>query len=321
MVIYSNNSTHLTVYYLYVKTHLVTGLKYLGYTKAQDPHKYQGSGKYWLLHLAKHGVNYDTEILLTTSDINEIKTYGQHYSFLWNVVESDNWANLKPETGNGGFAKTRKGFKLSPDEINRRTATRRANNSYKQTPKSIAKMIETKNKNGTGIRTASTVEKIINKRRLNGTYKQTSDSIAKGLETKRRNGTTGKGQKKLPSSVAKQLETKRRNGTLNSTTQESVAKGLETKRRNGTLNSTTQESVAKGLETKRRNGTLNSTTQESREKWKETMLERYGSLNTHTLESKAAISAALTGKKLSAETIAKRTASRKANKMKKLDDV
>lgn len=87
--------------YLYVKTHLDTGLKYLGKT-IKDPFKYKGSGKYWLRHIAKHGYNCSTEIIFESTDHNEIKQIGQQYSKMWNIVNSSNWANLKEESGDGG---------------------------------------------------------------------------------------------------------------------------------------------------------------------------------------------------------------------------
>lgn len=90
------------LYYLYKKTHRDTGLKYLGYTKSPNPDEYQGSGKYWTWHIEKHGYNVDTEILFETTNKQEIKEKGLYYSNLWNVVKSEEWANLKPESGNGG---------------------------------------------------------------------------------------------------------------------------------------------------------------------------------------------------------------------------
>ena len=87
--------------YLYVKTHKVTGLKYLGKT-IQDPLQYKGSGKYWKWHIKKHGYNVDTEILLETTSKQELIHAGLYYSKLWNVVDSKEWANLKPEAGDGG---------------------------------------------------------------------------------------------------------------------------------------------------------------------------------------------------------------------------
>jgi hypothetical protein len=89
------------VFYLYVKKHNITGLKYLGYTK-QDVFKYKGSGKYWSRHLKKHGNNVTTEILLETDNLKEIEEFGICYSKLWNIIESEEWANLKEEGAQGG---------------------------------------------------------------------------------------------------------------------------------------------------------------------------------------------------------------------------
>lgn len=92
----------MTIYRLYVKTHNKTGIKYLGQTSAKDPHRYTGSGTYWKLHLNKHGYDYSTEILHEFQSKDELKPYGIYYGTLWNIVESDEWANLKEEQGDGG---------------------------------------------------------------------------------------------------------------------------------------------------------------------------------------------------------------------------
>ena len=88
--------------YLYVKSHNKTGLKYLGKTIKQDPHKYTGSGKYWLRHLDQHGYDYTTEIIRECQTEDELIEWGLYYSSLWNIVDSKNWANLKEEAGDGG---------------------------------------------------------------------------------------------------------------------------------------------------------------------------------------------------------------------------
>lgn len=84
-----------------------------------------GSGKYWKLHLAKHGEDVHTEILRECKDYDEVKEWGLYYSNLWNIVESDEWANLKPETGDGGpmpqylveqAAAKRRGQKRTPEQ-------------------------------------------------------------------------------------------------------------------------------------------------------------------------------------------------------------
>lgn len=89
-------------YKIYVKTHNKTGLKYLGKTTAIDVHKYKGSGVYWTRHLKKHGCDYTTEIIHECNDKLEVIYWGKHYSSLWNVVDSIEWANLKEESGDGG---------------------------------------------------------------------------------------------------------------------------------------------------------------------------------------------------------------------------
>ena len=89
--------------YLYLKESPL-GLKYLGKTE-QDPFRYTGSGKYWKRHLVSHGFtlkDIKTTILFKTTDKEELKNKGIYYSELYNVVRSENWANLKPEVGDGG---------------------------------------------------------------------------------------------------------------------------------------------------------------------------------------------------------------------------
>jgi len=88
--------------YLYVKTHRVTGLKYLGKTISKDPYSYPGSGIDWATHLYENGNMVDTEILRECSTEEELSYWGKYYSVLWNVVESKEWANLKEEDGCGG---------------------------------------------------------------------------------------------------------------------------------------------------------------------------------------------------------------------------
>lgn len=92
----------MNIYYLYVKTHRITGLQYLGYTSKSDPYSYHGSGKRWNLHLKKHGYNFDTKILHRCVSKTSIRAWGLFYSKLWSIVDSNKWANLKDESGDGG---------------------------------------------------------------------------------------------------------------------------------------------------------------------------------------------------------------------------
>jgi hypothetical protein len=87
---------------LYLKTHNVTGLKYLGKTE-QDPYQYRGSGIHWVRHLKKHGNDVTTEVLFQTEDKAEFKKVALGYSDKWNIVESTDFANQIPEEGHGGY--------------------------------------------------------------------------------------------------------------------------------------------------------------------------------------------------------------------------
>ncbi len=89
------------IIYLYKKTHNKTGLQYLGKT-TRDPYTYEGSGEYWIPHIKKHGYDVTTEILHECKTNDEVKKWGLYYSELWNIVDSKDWANLRPETGDGG---------------------------------------------------------------------------------------------------------------------------------------------------------------------------------------------------------------------------
>lgn len=89
--------------HLYIKTHNVTGLKYFGKTIQKNPQRYKGSGKYWKCHLAKYGNDVTTEILGSFDDIELCELVASEFSIKFNIVESDEWANLIPETLSGNF--------------------------------------------------------------------------------------------------------------------------------------------------------------------------------------------------------------------------
>ena len=97
----------ITPTYLYIKQHSVTGLKYFGKT-TQNPYKYPGSGTYWTHHIKKYGKEFIKTIwvsdLYYDTSISEIAL---HFSIENNIVESDDWANLKLENGlDGGITGT-----------------------------------------------------------------------------------------------------------------------------------------------------------------------------------------------------------------------
>jgi hypothetical protein len=90
------------MYRLLVKTHAVTGLKYLCKTVKKDYLSYKGSGKYWRQHLKKYGPDIKTELLYETECLVEFNRVCLEYSSKYNVAESDEWANLIPENGMDG---------------------------------------------------------------------------------------------------------------------------------------------------------------------------------------------------------------------------
>jgi hypothetical protein len=95
--------------YLYVKQHTITGLKYFGVTSKRNPFKYKGSGKYWLRHIYKHGVNYIDTVEIWGFDSQETCTeFALAFSQKHNIAESSEWANLIPEKGINGGGDTRK---------------------------------------------------------------------------------------------------------------------------------------------------------------------------------------------------------------------
>jgi len=85
-----------------IKKHNKTNLKYLCQTRRKEPFLYPGSGKYWKSHLEKHGYDISTEVLGIYETKQELREAGIYYSDLFNVVESDEWANLRIEEGDGG---------------------------------------------------------------------------------------------------------------------------------------------------------------------------------------------------------------------------
>jgi len=125
---------------LYVKTHRDTGLKYFGKTMKDDPISYKGSGKYWLNHLKKHGSNFDTEIIGVYELEEEAMEIALKFSKENNIVESDEWANLREENALDGhpkgivftdewrqnMSKRRKGVLRGPHTQERRENIRKA---------------------------------------------------------------------------------------------------------------------------------------------------------------------------------------------------
>ena len=92
--------------YLYIKQHTLTGKLYFGKTVG-NPEKYLGSGKLWQHHIKKHGKEHIVTLwyeLFPNKD--EIQEFALSFSKEMNIVESEQWLNLKLENGlDGGFDK------------------------------------------------------------------------------------------------------------------------------------------------------------------------------------------------------------------------
>jgi hypothetical protein len=92
-------------FYLLIKEHLDTGLKYLCKHVAfsfSECEKYKGSGTYWKRHLKKHGNNVKTTCLFFTENEKEFRKIAKKYSLEYDIVNSNLWANLCNEEGQGG---------------------------------------------------------------------------------------------------------------------------------------------------------------------------------------------------------------------------
>jgi hypothetical protein len=97
------------IIYLYIKRHYITGLKYFGFTTKTNPFKYKGSGLYWIRHLNKYGSNFNTIEIWGFDDQELCTEFALKFSIENNIVESDEWANLKVEDALPG--RRIKGFK------------------------------------------------------------------------------------------------------------------------------------------------------------------------------------------------------------------
>jgi len=112
------------MFYLMIKTHNKTGLKYLCKCSNRDPYKYKGSGTYWKRHLKQHGYDITTEVIFSSEDLEQFSKACIEYSIKFNVKDSTEWANLILETGlDGGTTHNNphwlKGFKHSEESRNK----------------------------------------------------------------------------------------------------------------------------------------------------------------------------------------------------------
>lgn len=89
---------------IYIKTHNITGLKYVGLSTAdtnEKVHIYKGSGPIWKNELKLYGNDYTTEIIGVFNDAEKSYEFCIDFSIKNNIVKSDEWANMMYEDGIG----------------------------------------------------------------------------------------------------------------------------------------------------------------------------------------------------------------------------
>lgn len=172
--------------WLYVKKHSVTGMMYFGKT-VQNPLSYRGSGKYWLRHVKAHG----TEHVLTIwsrlfIEKEECVEFAAFFSEEADIVRSEKWANLMPETGLfGGNGGANKGIKKPPASLESRAKLSATTKGRVGRSPSL----ETREKIRSSLKGMVSPKKgrPSNSAGMSG-KRQSPESIAKRTETRRLNG-------------------------------------------------------------------------------------------------------------------------------------
>lgn len=92
---------------LYIKRHALTGMMYFGKTTRDDIISYKGSGKRWTNHINKHGRQFVQTVWISNifTDQLELTKFALAFSELFDIVSSNQWANLKEENGLDGSPK------------------------------------------------------------------------------------------------------------------------------------------------------------------------------------------------------------------------
>jgi hypothetical protein len=100
-------------YKLMVKTHLVTGLKYLCVTVRDDYQEYSGSGREWKKHLKENGNYITTKLLFESDNKEEFSKVCVQKSIEYDVVNSTEWANKVLERGGGEYLVDENGKRIT----------------------------------------------------------------------------------------------------------------------------------------------------------------------------------------------------------------
>lgn len=85
--------------FLYVKRHQKTGKMYFGKTQKTNIESYSGSGVYWLKHIKKHGKEFIENVWISEAftDEEDLIEFATFFSEEFDIVNSENWANLQEE--------------------------------------------------------------------------------------------------------------------------------------------------------------------------------------------------------------------------------
>lgn len=86
---------------LYIKRHTKTNLKYFGKTVHKNIDSYYGSGRIWQNHIKCHGKDYVVTDWVSNwfTNPHDLQEFSLLVSEVLNIVESTEWANIKPEYG------------------------------------------------------------------------------------------------------------------------------------------------------------------------------------------------------------------------------
>jgi hypothetical protein len=168
--------------WLYVKQHSITGLKYFGKT-IRDPLTYTGSGVYWIRHLKHHGNDVITTWCQLFTNKQSLVEFAESFSKENNIVESTQWANLRPEDG-------LMGGDTGITDSGRQKLSNKSKN-FRHSAESKQKIKEARSKQ-TNLRTgkkhsAETIEKIKAKRALQIITEETKSKISKSLQGNKNN--------------------------------------------------------------------------------------------------------------------------------------
>lgn len=87
-----------------IKRHALTGKRYFCKSTVEKYERYKGSGEYWQKHIKKHGTKHVITEWVSEpfTDPNDVEEFALLFSELHDVVNSDTWANMKPENGLDG---------------------------------------------------------------------------------------------------------------------------------------------------------------------------------------------------------------------------